>query len=102
MIVWANDLRCSEKKEKAVRRMKRRIRSGRFLSKLYCVTIPQNPQNVMDIISARELNRRPYRAMTVKVIGMAKGDGEAGELVRGMIEELYQKTGGFDAEQYFM
>jgi len=101
MIVWANDLRCSEKKEKAVRRMKRRIMTGRILRKLYCVTIPQNPQNVMDVIPARDLKRRPYRAMTVKVIGMAKGEAESRELVRSMVEELYQKTGGFDAGQYY-
>ncbi len=102
MIVWANNLRCSEKTEKALRRMKRRIRTGRVLLHLYCVTIPQNAQNVMDIIPARELKRRPYREETVKVIGMAKGEDAARELVRQMIEELYQKTGGFDAEPYFM
>ena len=39
--------------------------------------------------------------MTVKVIGMAKGEAESQELVRSMVEELYQKTGGFDAEQYY-
>ena len=101
MIVWANDLRCSEKTEKAVRRLKRRIMTGRILHKVYCVTIPQNPQNVMDVIPARDLKRRPYQSMTVKVIGMAKGEAESRELVRSMVEELYQKTGGFDAEQYY-
>lgn len=101
MIVWANDLRCSEKTEKARRRMKRRIQTGRILLHLYCVTIPQNAQNVMDIIPAHELKRRPYRETAVKVIGIAKGESEAKELVRQMIEELYQETGGFDAEQYY-
>jgi len=101
MIVWANDLRCSEKTEKAGRRMKRRVQTGRILSHLYCVAIPQNEKNVLDIIPARELKQRPYREMAVKVIGIAKGEAEARELVRQMIEELYQKTGGFDAESYF-
>ena len=102
MIVWANDLRCSEKTEKAGRRMKRRVQTGRILLHLYCIAIPQNTQNVLDIIPAREFKRPPYRTMEVKVIGIAKGETEAKELVRQMIEELYQKTGGFDAESYFM
>ena len=82
--------------------MKRRIRTGLILFDLYCVTIPQNSQNVMDIIPARDVKRRPYREMTVKVIGVAKGESNAKELVRRMVEELYQKSGGFDAERYFM
>lgn len=55
----------------------------------------------MDIIPAKELKRRPYSGMTVKVIGIAKGEEASKELVRQMIEELYRETGGFDAEQYF-
>ena len=69
---------------------------------LYCVTIPQNAQNVADIVPAREIKRRPYRDMAIKVIGIAKGEAEAKELVRQMVEELYQNTGGFDAEKYYV
>ncbi len=81
--------------------MKHRIKSGRFVRQLYCVTIPQNVQNVMDIIPAKALKCRPYCEMVVKVIGIAKGETASKELVRQMIEELYRETGGFDAEQYF-
>ena len=81
--------------------MKQRIKNGRFVRQLYCVTIPQNVQNVMDIVPAKALKRRPFCEMTVKIIGIAKGESASKELVRQMIEELYRETGGFDAEQYF-
>lgn len=82
--------------------MKHRVQNGRFLRHLYCIVIPQNTQNVMDIILAGDLKHRPYCDMTVKVIGIAKGEAAAKELVRQMVEELYRETGGFDAEPYFV
>lgn len=101
MIVWANNLQSSEKTEKAIRRIKRRVQYGRFLRQIYCITIPQNTQNVMDIVVAKDLKQRPYCDMTIKIIGVARGEGAAKELVRRMVEEMYLKTGGFDAEQYY-
>ena len=76
------------------------INSGAFLPGVYLVTLSDNPQNIMEILPAVSLKQKAVVHLCPLVIGVAYGKEEAIELVCGIVEEVYQKTGSFCVEDY--
>ena len=68
---------------------------------IYVIAFASNRKNLLDIIPAWELMQKSYPGKKeMQIIGLAKGYAEALELVRSIIEEVYQNTGDVDVKSY--
>lgn len=101
---WYRPLYLGEKAKAAKLKTMKKVKEKRVQRDTYFITLPSNPANLLDIISANQLLWPYYRRRRVRkkiwVIGIAKGKEEAFELVRTIVDEVYQKTGGFDIREY--
>lgn len=64
----------------------------------YVITAPQYGNHLFDIRPALLLTGREREELMV--LGAARGYGEAKEVVRRMVDDMYRATGGFDWEQF--
>ncbi len=76
-----------------------KLKHNRPLGSLYVVVLPEVAlDNLMEIYAYEELRRKKqYERM---VIAAAANKSEAIEVVRSLIEEVYQETGGFDVKSF--
>lgn len=62
---------------------------------VYVITPPRNGNNVLDIYPSALLQIPPYRDEEFLVLGIAVTYWEALEVVRDMVDDMYQRTGTF-------
>jgi len=92
---WYDHLYVGEKAKKHRFHILQGLREKRLLPEVYVITPPQNGKNLLEICPSAMLLLPPYRDQEVFVIGVAVTYWEALELVRQIVDDLYQKTGGF-------
>jgi hypothetical protein len=98
---WYEDLYVGDSIEGKVNRIKWKINHHAGTVSVYVITFASNRQNLLDIIPAWELMQKSYPGKKqMQIIGLAKGYAEALELVRSIIEEVYQNTGDVDVKSY--
>ena len=97
---WYENLYVGESIRHKTDRIKWKINHNVGQIDIYVITIASNPQNLLDIIPAQELMQKGYPKKELFVIGLAKGMTDAHEVVKQIIDEVYQNTGGFDILTY--
>ncbi len=101
---WYKGLYLGEKAKKDKYKILGKVVKSRFQADTFLIMLPSNASNVLDIISANYLNQPHFHNKLYKkeiyVVGIAKGRDEALELVRSIIDEVYNATGGFDVSGY--
>ncbi|MGN0158123.1 MAG: hypothetical protein ACI39W_03130 [Brotaphodocola sp.] len=65
---------------------------------VYVITPPRNGNNVLDIYPSALLLLPPYRDEDFQILGVAVTYWEALEVVRTMVDDMYQKTGTFHVD----
>lgn len=83
-------------KDKIIRRMKK----GKVVVRLFCVTLPLGSHGILEIYPYYELHQRWLKEQNVIVIGLARTREEAFLLVQEIIGEVYEKTREFDIAKY--
>lgn len=83
-------------KDRIIRRMKK----GKVVLRLFCVTLPLGSHGLIEIYPYYELQQPWLKAQHVVVIGLAKTREEAFLLVQEIVEEVYEKTRGFEIAHY--
>lgn len=78
-----------------------KIRYHRLQINAYVIALPSNKNNLLDIFPSYELLQNYYRSRDMMIVGIACGYDEALEVVRNIIHDIYNNTGGFDVEEYF-
>ena len=78
----------------------RRIKKGKVVLRLFCVTLPLGSYGILEIYPYYELQQRWFQEQNPIVIGVAKTREEAFLLVQDIVGEVYKKTGGFDVKEY--
>lgn len=97
-MTWHKNLYVSEKASHESLRQFGRMRK-KFDFPAYMITLPANPQNLLEIMSAQEIERNcQYR--DVVVVGIASGKKDAVELVRDIVWDTYHNTGVFNIQEY--
>lgn len=76
------------------------IREGQIMPDVYVITLPESGNHILDILPASLITKKEKEADGLLVLGVAKGYGEAHEVVRVMVDDMYQLTGGFDWKAY--
>lgn len=97
---WYDNLYVGESIRHKTAKIKWKIQHNAGQIDIYVIAIASNPQNLLDIIPAQELMQRGYPKKEMYVIGLAHGMKEAHEVVKQIIDEVYQNTGGFDIFPY--
>lgn len=80
----------------------RKMKRNKSVSSLYCITLPVFKDGILEIYEYEELRQPIYEELEhpAIVIGITKTQEEAEELVRLIVDEVYQNTGGFDVGGY--
>ena len=93
---WYNHLYVGKKAKRRRYAIIQGIRDGVFDPLSYVITPPQNGNNILDIYPAAMLHLPPYKDQDMLILGIAADYWEALEVVRRIVDEMYQSTGGFD------
>jgi hypothetical protein len=89
---WYDQLYVGDSIASKVNRIKWKINHNAGTVSIYVVTLASNPDNLLDIIPARELMQKGYPKKDLMIIGIAKGYHEALLVVQRVIEDTYRKT----------
>ena len=101
---WYRRLYVGENAKAAKYKIFGRVRKGRLQKDAFLVMLPSNKDNLLDIMEANYVLQPHFKKNVYKddlyIVGLAKGKDEALELVRTIVDEVYQHTGGFDISGY--
>lgn len=97
---WYEHLYAGESIRHKTEKIKWKIRHNAGQINIYVIALASNPQNLLDIIPAQELMQKAYPKKDLYVLGLAHGMDEAYEVVKQIIDEVYQETGGFQILPY--
>lgn len=102
-MIWYDDLFVGEsisprKKKRIIRRLRRRSP----FNSAYVLTLASNPDNLIDIIQAKELCQRYYPRRRMVVIGLAGDYAEAMQLAGNIIYGIYCAQGDFELRRFIM
>lgn len=102
MINWHFDLYLDKKASKNIKKIKHAINREKPLEDVYCICKPMNPNNLLDIIRAKDLFCPYYKNASVTILGIAYGKEAAVQIIEEMMLEVYQNTDNFDVKGYFL
>ena len=98
---WYGDLYVGTTAAKNKSRIINKLKKHRFIKDVYVITRASNGCDLFDIYPAGVLVQKYYKKMDLFVIGIAVSYGEAVELVRQIVEDVYCNQGITDLKQYF-
>ena len=101
MIVWSDKLYIGEQAERNVKKLQKKLEHYKPVKDLFLITKPSNEKNLFDILPAKELFFPYYKKQKLVVYGLAKGRGEAEQLLITILEDVYQKMDGLYCKEYF-
>lgn len=93
---FSEHLYVGKKAEPVKAQILRLLQKNKLQPEVYVITPPRNGNNVLDIYPSVLLQIPPYRNEEFLILGIAVTYWEALEVVRDMIDDLYQRTGAFD------
>ncbi len=100
-MVWYKNLYTSESiSDSDARQIRRKMKLRGFVPDIYVITLPSNTQNLLDIIPTWNFRLKGYPKREIRIIGLAWGYDEAVDLVRRIVQEVYDATGGVDIVDY--
>lgn len=77
-----------------------KIRWGKPQLDTYVITLPSNPQNILDIYPSYVLLQAYFKRQDFLILGIARGYEEALDVAAEILMETYQKTGNFHVTEY--
>lgn len=100
MLRWCKDLRIGEGVKKADK-IRHKLNHGKIVPGVYLITFSENPRNLLEIIPALTLIQQSAADICPEIIGLAGDKDEAVDMVTAIIQEVYDKTGDFQIEEYW-
>ncbi len=100
MLNWNSKLYMDEKVSRRPVRYRKILERGRLLRGVYCITLPSNPANSLDVYSSRELWFGYHRDRGVEIVGMAVSRESAWEQVERISRDVYACYGEISASLF--
>ncbi|MBR5508757.1 MAG: hypothetical protein IKV59_01745 [Lachnospiraceae bacterium] len=99
---WYSDLYLGSNAAHNIHEIRKKAVSGKLMAGVYYITLSSVPGNLLDIFHNGMLRQSLFAAnQCTDIVGVAEGKLEAVRLVQTIIQEIYEKTGGFDVRGYF-
>lgn len=76
------------------------LRKGSLLPDTYVITLPESGNHILDIRPVSLLTEKERESKSFLILGIARGYNEATEVVRSMVDDMYQMTGTFNWPAY--
>ena len=97
---WWNHLYMGDRALKNRAKVLMAIREGKTTPDIYVITLPESGNHILDIRPVMLLTEEERKAEDFLVLGVAQGYGEACEVVRTMVDDMYRHTDGFNWKSY--
>lgn len=101
MIEWYEGLITDDYVSESVDEIVCKIINREIMHNIYCICLPSNDKNLLDIINANEFKFPHYDKITTKVLGICKGKDNAVNIVKNLVEDVYKSTGSYDLKMFF-
>ena len=95
MITYIDNLFLTEKTDKELTRIKRRLRLGTGMTGLYFIMLSENTDDVFDIVPAPMFKQRSFRHRDHTIIGVTESMQKAYSVVESIVLEHYEVTGKY-------
>ena len=102
MLKWYKYLYIGDNAKKNIEKYKRYLNRGEFVPDVYLITLASNQADQLDIIRSYYLLQDTLYRRCPLIVGVAKGQQEAQNLLLHMVEETYAKTGTANVKEYLM
>ena len=99
-MIWYDDLYLSENIEKKADKIKWKITHNAGMLHMYVISLPQNNDSLLEIISTKELMQRYYPKKNLVIVGIAKGYEEAVTKAATIVVETMNSLGSTNVKQY--
>ena len=100
MLKWNRDLLIGDN-IKNIRKIQKKLNSGRPLPGIYLITLSDNPSCLLEILPALTLIQETAADICPEIIGITRGKDDAFDMVSDVISEVYNGTGGFLVKEYW-
>lgn len=104
MFHWNAAIYFDDKVKKKPERYRRILEKKKIVKSCYCITLPENEVNCLDVYSSREFWFDYNRRRKLEVVGLAASREGAEELVSQIAKDVLQQYGELDARyvrEYF-
>ena len=104
MFQWNAGIYMDDKVKEKPAHYRRIVGSRRLIRSCYCITLPVNSENCMDIYSSREFWFRHYRKQRLEIIGLAADWDGVEKILCEMTQDIMESCGEVNAKsikQYF-
>ena len=96
----SDHLYVGEKAEKNRFRIICNLRYSKLQTGIYVITPASNGNNILDIYPSFALMQPYYQEQNLYILGIADGYWEALLVAGRMVDDMYQKTGGFCLKEF--
>lgn len=105
MLIWSARIYLDEKVARRRKKYKKRLEENKLLRPVYCITLPVNGENIMEIYSSREFWFQHYRDREMVLIGLAASGENARKLAAQICLDTIQRQGDISPaliQEYFL
>lgn len=99
MFQWNPGIYMDDKVKEKPGYYRRLVERKKMFKSCYCITLPANPENCMDIYSSREFWFRYYRKRKVEIIGLAADENGVEQILARMAQDIMNSFGEMNAER---
>lgn len=97
---WYNQLYVGKKAKRRRYAIIQNLRDRKFVPGIHVITPSQNGNNILDIYPAFMLFLFPETNPDLLILGIAADYREALQVVRVIVDDMYQTTGDFNLELF--
>ncbi len=98
MLRWNAGIYMDDKVKENPKKYRRLVRKRKVVQGCYCITLPANEKNCMDIYSSREYWFRHHRGNRLEIIGLAADKAGVGQILCQMAGDIMEAFGGINAQ----
>ena len=103
-MVWNKKIYMDEKVLKKPIKYRRRIEKGKILPECFCIALPANKSNALDIYSSREFWFKYQACAGIEIVGLAADGQGTIKLLEQMVSDIINEKGEFNSKtvsEYF-
>ena len=99
---WYYDLYLGEKIAKKKNKLIYKIKDGKFTPSTYVIALPRNRRDILETFPAEILKQKYYKKENVFVVGLAKGNEEANQVMLEIIQECWRETDTVNVRDFLL